>query len=110
MNMQLPNCQPLRITLYVVEEVVELLPDFVGDLPTKVSQLAVMLDRADLHSLRQAAHQLKGVGGAFGFMPLTTAAENLETAIAAGHSIDDISILGLRLKDLIRAIDGYDAS
>src|SRR5271156_4864188 len=109
MGMAAANPQPLRSGLIGDPEIRELLPEFVADLPAKVSQLAAILERADVESLRRHAHQLKGVGGTFGFMPLTDAAEKLELAIAQAKNIDEVAVLGLRLMDLIRSIDGYDA-
>jgi len=110
MGMATADAQPLRSSLLGDPEIRELMPEFVADLPAKVSQLAAILERADVETLRRHAHQLKGVGGTFGFMALTDAAEKLELAIAEGRNIDEVAVLGLRLMDLIRTIDGYDAA
>ena len=55
---------------------------FVQELPSRIATLEQKLAAADWDGLKQAAHQLKGAGGSYGFAPITPAAGRLEAAIA----------------------------
>jgi signal transduction histidine kinase/HPt (histidine-containing phosphotransfer) domain-containing protein len=97
----------VRSTLTDKGEVMELLPRFIADMPATVSRLLGLLEQQKLPELYEAAHQLKGTGGIYGFMPVTTAAERLCHAIAQGKS----PVARLRhLVALIRRIEGYDST
>ena len=56
----------------------DLVEDFLGRLPQQIEQLDKALADDDLGALRQAAHQLKGSGGGYGYPALTELAAQVE--------------------------------
>jgi HPt (histidine-containing phosphotransfer) domain-containing protein len=48
-----------------------------------MSSLRDLLDRGDYTSIRRMAHDVKGTGAGYGFVPLTNVARSLEQAAAA---------------------------
>ncbi len=54
----------------------------------------------DLEVLITLAHQLKGAGGGYGFMPITDAAHELEIATRSELEVDKLSALADELTSL----------
>jgi signal transduction histidine kinase/HPt (histidine-containing phosphotransfer) domain-containing protein len=98
----------LHTTVTDDEDLLELVPRFVADLPAIVSRIAASLDRQNLPELEQEVHQLKGAAGVYGFMPVTEASERIDLAIMQAKPMEDIVILTRQLIDLIRCVDGYE--
>jgi len=89
------------------DDLKDLLPGFVADLPATVSKLLASLSRHDLNELQETAHQLQGAAGIYGFMPVTEAAERANSAMRQHKS----AVAQIRhLIALIRRIEGYDAT
>ncbi|MBI1826947.1 MAG: Hpt domain-containing protein [Planctomycetes bacterium] len=65
-----------------------LLIEFANSLPQRLKKMDAALRSADFDALRAAAHQLKGIGGGYGYPVLTEKARKLECH-AMDHAIDD---------------------
>jgi signal transduction histidine kinase/HPt (histidine-containing phosphotransfer) domain-containing protein len=96
---------PLRSTLTDDGDPADLVQKFVAEMPATVTRLSELSDLRKIDELREEAHQLKGAGGIYGFMPVTTAAERLGQAIAQG---ENAAVAVRNLIALIRRLEGYD--
>jgi CheY-like chemotaxis protein/HPt (histidine-containing phosphotransfer) domain-containing protein len=101
--------EPLRSTL-VDCDLLRFLPAFVADLPAAVGRIASFLGQKDLSKLREEIHQLKGAGGLYGFDALTAEAGRVERRVAELGDIAAVSAEVQSLLDLIRSVEGYDAT
>ena len=54
---------------------------FVAEMPSRTATLVDRLEACDWEGLRQAAHQLKGAAGSYGFSAISPAAAQLEDAV-----------------------------
>jgi HPt (histidine-containing phosphotransfer) domain-containing protein len=59
---------------------------FVDELPNRAAEMERCLQRLDWDGVRQAAHQLKGAAGSYGYQPITDAAARLEITIKQNDS------------------------
>ncbi len=84
------------------------LPGFIADLPTRVSQVAALVDQHNMQELAQVAHQLKGAAGVYGFMPVTEAAGRVEAAAMDAEPLESVVAEVKSLIDLIRRVEGYE--
>jgi PAS domain S-box-containing protein len=102
--------KPIHSTQAHDPAVARYLPQFVADLPQIVSGLAAQLDQRALDGLREAIHKIKGAGGVYGFMKLTNAARRAEELLLDAKPFEDVAREVNALMDLIRRVEGYDAS
>jgi PAS domain S-box-containing protein len=100
----------LRSSLIDESEMARFLSSFVADLPAMVSQLQTLLKEDDMEQLQGAIHQIKGTGGIYGFLPLTEAATRVEQALIGNTSVETAQADVNALIDLIRSVEGYEAS
>jgi histidine phosphotransfer protein HptB len=70
-----------------LEEIVAL---FVDEIPDRTATLLRCLNDRDWEGLRQAAHQLKGAAGSYGFEPVTPCAARVEAAVRDGLAEQEI--------------------
>jgi HPt (histidine-containing phosphotransfer) domain-containing protein len=91
-------------------QVMQIVPAFVAGLPGKVGKMTGCLEHNDLPGLQQMAHQLAGTCGGYGFEPVTEPARTVQQSIKEGKAIDLIGAEVKTLIDVIRRIEGYDAS
>ena len=70
---------PCYSTLRGDADMVELLTQFVGDLPDRLADIRQAAQGQNWQEVRRLAHQLRGAGGSYGFPLLTTAAGEVET-------------------------------
>ena len=61
-------------------DLVEVIDQFVADLPGRVQQMRAAVANGCFQELQRLAHQLKGTGGSYGYPTLTEAAKRLEDA------------------------------
>jgi HPt (histidine-containing phosphotransfer) domain-containing protein len=87
-----------------------IVPDFVASLPGKVGKMTDLLDHHDLPGLQALAHQLLGTCGGYGFAPVSEPARTVEQSVKAGRPLESIAPELKSLIEVIRRIDGYDAS
>jgi histidine phosphotransfer protein HptB len=88
-------------------DVSEILPLFVARLPGRVKQLRASLDAGDLDAFRDLVHQLKGAGGSYGFMPITSCSAAIEELLNHGRPKAEIESALEKLIDYIEDIEGY---
>jgi signal transduction histidine kinase/FixJ family two-component response regulator len=81
----------------------ELVQRFVAGLPDYVREIASGLEREDWESVGSLSHQLKGMGGSFGFPEITAVASQLQQQLRDG-SHDQASLTTRELLDLLHAI------
>jgi signal transduction histidine kinase/DNA-binding response OmpR family regulator len=88
----------------------EVIDEFVGRLPSQVFGIRRMLEEKNLEELRRAVHQMKGAGGGYGFADITTYAAKAEQAVKEGCPLEKISAEVERLVQLVRRVQGYEAT
>ncbi len=81
---------PLYSTLATDPDLGEIVELFVEEMPNRTANLRARLEAADWDGLRQAAHQLKGAAGSYGFAPITPAAARVEDAIRQATPEEEI--------------------
>jgi HPt (histidine-containing phosphotransfer) domain-containing protein len=82
----------------------------IAELPQFVDRLRKEAAAADYKNLALTAHQLKGIGGLYGLNQISTVAQGIEQALAAGPNE---TLVKQRVDELIQAIqsvEGYDRS
>ena len=62
-------------------EMLQLVQEFVGELPHRIEELNDAWREADAESLKRLAHRLKGASAGYGFAVLGEAAARLEATI-----------------------------
>ncbi len=75
------------ITVEVPEELRALLPTFLHNRQADVALLEAALAVGDLMTIQQTGHNLKGVGGGYGFIQITRLGERLEALCAVGDRL-----------------------
>ena len=93
---------PLYSSLGGDADFAPLLAWFVEELPSRIATFEEQLAAGDWDGLRQAAHQLKGAGGSYGFAPITPAAGRLEAAVVQREPEEEIRAAVEALVDLCR--------
>ncbi|MEX0677293.1 MAG: Hpt domain-containing protein [Pirellulales bacterium] len=82
---------PIHSSLASDPQLGEMVEQFVAEMPSRVAWLQRHLDAGDWESLRRAAHQMKGAAGSYGFDRLTPHALRLETLLAKGAAVEEIT-------------------
>ena len=70
--------EPLFSTICADADMIEVVEEFLDELPKRLAQMQAAVDSADPTTLARLAHQLKGAGGSYGFPCLTDVAAQLE--------------------------------
>ena len=79
----------------------EIVREFVSELPDRVAALEACVESGDMAKLQTLAHQLKGAGGGYGFPQITEAAARLESDLKGGAEVGAIKdSLGLLVEVL----------
>ncbi|MEQ8662945.1 MAG: Hpt domain-containing protein [Gammaproteobacteria bacterium] len=78
-----------RIKVLVEVELEDLVPGFLENRRKDVVRLTALLAAADHDAIRKIGHSLKGVGGGYGFDPITDLGAVIEKAALEG---DDTTI------------------
>ena len=61
--------------------------EYLDEMPARLATLEAAARTGDMETLRTGLHQLAGSGGSHGFPAISTAARDLERALAAGDSL-----------------------
>lgn len=80
----------------------ELVGVFIEELGSHIDKIQSALSSGQLDEVRSIAHQLKGAGGGYGFMPITEAALTLETAVKTQANLAAITKAMDELVDLCK--------
>lgn len=70
----------------ISRELESLVPRFLGNCSSWVSELRQGIAQSDLDVVRRIGHSLKGVGGGYGFVRITELGALMETAAKAGDN------------------------
>ncbi len=81
----------------------EILDQFVGNLPARIEAVEEAVGAGDLQTAARLAHQIKGVGGGYGYPALTEAAAALEQA-ASANDRESVSLTLGALRDVAGAV------
>lgn len=81
-----------------------LIRDYVAELPSRIAELRQALEAGMLDRVSSLAHQLRGVGGSYGYPALTESGGLIEDAIREGQPIELIAELVAELEDLLPRI------
>jgi histidine phosphotransfer protein HptB len=73
--------EPVYSRLANDPDLADIVEMFVDEMPERVENLLHCLDEKNWNELRQAAHQLKGAAGSYGFEPISPCASRVESAI-----------------------------
>lgn len=60
------------------EDLIDIIEEFVEELPTRVADMNAALEEQNFDELRRLAHQLKGAAGGYGFPSITDSALQVE--------------------------------
>ncbi|MBI4582078.1 MAG: Hpt domain-containing protein [Planctomycetes bacterium] len=69
---------------------IELVEEFVGNLPVRLAAIEQAVQADNLAELTRHAHQLKGAGGGHGFDVISLAAAELESAAKAARTAEEV--------------------
>ncbi len=103
------DVEPIRSIYEDDPDMMEIVVEFVGELPQRVADLECYFEAGDLDQLQTLAHQLKGAGGGYGFPQITDSAGALEQALMEGA---DAALLKARtdaLCETLRAVEVPEA-
>ena len=96
------SMQPLYSEFADDPEMSDLVDLFIAELDERIKILEQTFTDHDLEQLCQLAHQLKGAGGGYGFMPITDSAAQLEQQIKTQQAMDNIEQSFRELVNLCR--------
>ncbi len=85
-------------------ELAGLIAEFVAEMPLRVARLRRQLANQQWQALGYTVHQLKGAAGSYGFTPLTTMAQDLETLLTQHGELQDVQTLSQKLIGLCQRL------
>jgi HPt (histidine-containing phosphotransfer) domain-containing protein len=74
-----------KVVVEVDTDLADLVPNFLANRQKDLQQIATALERADNAALRIIGHNMKGVGGGYGFGDITESGKHLEVAAKDGN-------------------------
>lgn len=92
---------PLRSEFVSDSDMIELVQEFVQELPNRVELIESMLAKASYSDLRRLAHQIKGAAGGYGFSPISESAAKLESLLKAEFVESDLQKLRAQVDELV---------
>lgn len=95
---------PIRSHYEDDADMLELVREFAGEIPSRVLRLMELLAERDFEELQRIAHQLKGAGGGYGFPQITEAAASLEGALREGADEASVKERAELLTATLRAV------
>jgi HPt (histidine-containing phosphotransfer) domain-containing protein len=69
-----------RIRIAIDEDLAELIPGFLENRRKDVAAISPALEKSDYETVQRIGHDMKGVGGSYGFEAITDLGAALETA------------------------------
>ena len=96
--------EPIRSTYEDDPDMLELVREFVSELPERIGKIEERMAAADWTELQTVAHQLKGAGGGYGLQPITDRAGELEQALKEGQNDAAVKDLVSALCEVLRAV------
>ena len=104
----IPPRAKLRSSFAHEPEMTEIIAQYVSNLPAQVEQLEMLLEMKQDSELRRLVHQLKGSGGGYGFMEITTAAGEIERMIDECAPREAVAARTLALVEILRSVEGFN--
>ncbi len=83
-------------------DMLDLVEEFINGLDTRVDDFRQAFEQLNWDNLTRLAHQLKGAGGSYGYVDLSTLGKTMEDAFRA-HSADSFAEWMTRLEQLLTA-------
>lgn len=82
------------------EDLIDIIEEFVDELPTRVAAMCSAMEEQNFDELRRLAHQLKGAAGGYGFPSITDSASQVELAADIENPTQAAEKLGKDLEAL----------
>ena len=73
-----------KLIIEVDSDLADLMPKFLANRQRELLQIEEAIDRADNEALRIIGHNMKGVGGGYGFSEITELGKRIEAAARSG--------------------------
>lgn len=74
-----------KVIVEVDADLADLVPNFLANRQKDLQQITAALERVDNEALRIIGHNMKGVGGGYGFGDITEFGKHIETAASDGN-------------------------
>jgi response regulator RpfG family c-di-GMP phosphodiesterase len=100
---------PLRSSIDIAADpgMGELIDAMIADLPSTVGTIETLIEQHNLNELKEVVHQIKGLGGMYGFDPLSELAGKAEALIKEAAPEFDVLKQVNSLVAMIRTVEGY---
>lgn len=92
---------PLRSEFASDPDMIELVQEFVQELPSRAESLQTLLAASSYPDLRRLAHQLKGAAGGYGFSPISESAAKVEKLLIASVEPSQVQELRSQVDELV---------
>lgn len=92
---------PLRSEFASDPDMIELVQEFVQELPNRADALQTLLAASSYSDLRRLAHQLKGAAGGYGFKPISESAGKVEKLLHAELEPSQVQNLRTQVDELV---------
>jgi HPt (histidine-containing phosphotransfer) domain-containing protein len=93
-----------KITVFVEEDLQELIPGYLENRVKDIAAIREALARKDYEAIRTLGHKMKGSGGGYGFDAITDIGHGIEEAAKREHG-DEIVRLAEELKSYLERVD-----
>ena len=77
-----------KITIEVDADLADLVPNFLANRQKDLVQITTALEKNDMEALRIIGHNMKGVGGGYGFNGITEFGKNIEALAKVSNVVD----------------------
>jgi chemotaxis protein histidine kinase CheA len=84
-----------------------LLDELLADLPSVVAEINAVVEQRQFDELKRIVHQVKGLGGMYGFEPLTELSGKIEALMTEAAPESDVMKQVESLVAMIHSIEGY---
>lgn len=75
-----------KVIVEVDADLADLVPNFLANRKKDLLQISAALEKSDVNALRIIGHNMKGVGGGYGFSDITEFGKLLEVAAKDGNN------------------------
>ncbi len=93
-----------KITVFIDPDLQDLIPGFLENRSRDIGKLQTALEQSDLDTLKSIGHNLKGVGGGYGFQEISQLGAEIESSAKNG-SIENISVFIIKFKDYLNNLE-----
>lgn len=93
-----------KIKVVIDSDLEDLIPGFLENRTTDIDKLSAALSENDFQTIQSIGHNLKGLGGGYGFELMSDIGASIESS-AKEESVEAISELINQLSDYLKQID-----